>query len=116
MRQHGYIGRCPVTGCRHAERHADQAFGHCPDHGSYGLDALWGVTVPEIKCNARCQNAVGPSCDCSCGGENHGRSHIGGEQLDVLGGAEAIRAPNPGHEAVPLFTPAPSQIPGQLSF
>jgi hypothetical protein len=26
----------------------------------------------EKKCDARCFNAVGPSCDCSCGGKFHG--------------------------------------------
>jgi hypothetical protein len=27
-------------------------------------------------CDARCLNAVGPSCECSCGGANHGAGHI----------------------------------------
>ncbi len=26
----------------------------------------------EIKCDARCQGAHGHSCECSCGGANHG--------------------------------------------
>lgn len=26
---------------------------------------------PAVKCNARCTHAVGFSCECSCGGENH---------------------------------------------
>lgn len=25
------------------------------------------------KCDARCTNAKGPNCDCSCGGANHGK-------------------------------------------
>lgn len=40
-----------------------------------------GATVVEIharktahKCDARCINATGPNCNCSCGGENHGRN------------------------------------------
>lgn len=24
------------------------------------------------KCSAKCQNATGPSCECECGGRNHG--------------------------------------------
>lgn len=24
------------------------------------------------KCNARCQSATGPNCECECGGKNHG--------------------------------------------
>lgn len=27
------------------------------------------------KCDARCMNATGPNCECSCGGQNHGRAH-----------------------------------------
>lgn len=26
----------------------------------------------RCKCDARCTNAKGPNCDCSCGGKNHG--------------------------------------------
>ena len=26
------------------------------------------------KCDARCQNARGHSCECACGGKNHGRA------------------------------------------
>lgn len=34
-----------------------------------------GHRVPEIPCGGKCRNAKGPNCDCSCGGENHGRGH-----------------------------------------
>lgn len=27
----------------------------------------------RCKCDARCTNAKGPNCDCSCGGVNHGK-------------------------------------------
>lgn len=27
------------------------------------------------KCGAKCQNATGPSCECECGGKNHGGNH-----------------------------------------
>lgn len=30
---------------------------------------------PEIQCGAKCRNAVGPQCECSCRGKNHGRNH-----------------------------------------
>lgn len=26
-------------------------------------------------CDSRCMNAVGPNCECSCGGANHGAGH-----------------------------------------
>jgi hypothetical protein len=28
--------------------------------------------VSDKVCNSRCMGAVGPACECSCGGENHG--------------------------------------------
>jgi hypothetical protein len=73
-----WIGKCPVKGCKHAERHEDvvnaKTFGHCPDHGTYRLERGGGYKN-DTKCGARCRNATGPNCDCSCGGHNHGMSH-----------------------------------------
>lgn len=34
---------------------------------------LQAVTVPEVRCDARCTHARGHKCDCSCGGANHGK-------------------------------------------
>jgi hypothetical protein len=34
---------------------------------------LKGRLNPEHVCDARCTGARGASCDCSCGGANHGR-------------------------------------------
>jgi hypothetical protein len=31
---------------------------------------------PEKVCNAACMGAVGPACDCSCSGSNHGGNHL----------------------------------------
>ena len=31
--------------------------------------------VAEKTCNGICMGATGPSCSCSCGGENHGSHH-----------------------------------------
>jgi hypothetical protein len=33
-----------------------------------------GVYNPDIVCNAKCQAAKGPNCECSCGGEQHGKA------------------------------------------
>lgn len=30
----------------------------------------------EVPCDGRCTNAAGPSCDCSCKGENHGSQRL----------------------------------------
>lgn len=32
-----------------------------------------GSAAPSIPCDARCLNAKRTSCDCSCGGGNHGK-------------------------------------------
>lgn len=29
----------------------------------------------EHACNGKCMASTGPSCECACGGKNHGRSH-----------------------------------------
>jgi hypothetical protein len=31
-----------------------------------------GIYNPKIRCNAKCLEARGFSCECSCGGANHG--------------------------------------------
>ena len=36
--------------------------------------AVRGTYNPEHKCNAKCLASHGPTCDCSCGGKNHGAS------------------------------------------
>ena len=37
-----------------------------------------GKTNPAVPCDARCTTARGHSCECSCGGKNHGADHAGG--------------------------------------
>lgn len=34
-----------------------------------------GKYKPEHVCNAKCMTSSGPSCECSCGGANHGRAN-----------------------------------------
>jgi hypothetical protein len=34
-----------------------------------------GVFRADKKCDTRCLGAKGHSCECSCGGKNHGASH-----------------------------------------
>ncbi len=40
-----------------------------------GGQPIYGRFVSEIICDGRCMGAVGHSCDCSCGGMNHGGSN-----------------------------------------
>jgi hypothetical protein len=51
------------------------AYARCGEHGLYPLRSLKGRYVAEKGCDARCMGATGPSCDCSCGGANHGANH-----------------------------------------
>ena len=45
--------------------------------GSRGIAKILQVTiVAERACNGVCMGAQGPSCSCSCGGENHGSRHV----------------------------------------
>jgi len=41
----------------------------------FGAKMMNGTLNEGKKCDGRCMSATGPSCDCSCGGENHGANH-----------------------------------------
>lgn len=49
----------------------------CVEHNKFlrweGLRATYN---PEKECSAKCINATGPSCSCSCNGENHGGGRL----------------------------------------
>lgn len=53
----------------------DGPYARCLEHGLYPLKTLKGRLVEDKKCDRRCTGATGPSCDCSCGGANHGADH-----------------------------------------
>ena len=40
----------------------------------YAMSVL-GKFRADKKCDARCTNARGHDCECSCGGHNHGKAH-----------------------------------------
>ncbi len=42
----------------------------CRSLMAYGR--VQGIFNPAVRCDARCTNARGHNCECSCGGENHG--------------------------------------------
>lgn len=39
------------------------------------LRAVRGILSEKHQCGARCMASKGPSCECSCGGQNHGASY-----------------------------------------
>lgn len=49
------------------------------------LSRVRGTYKGEIVCDSRCQFAVGPSCDCSCGGPNHGIGYVASYLYDIPG-------------------------------
>jgi hypothetical protein len=52
----------------------DGFFGRCPNrHKLFALKRIRGTYSADHKCDARCLNAKGHTCTCSCGGLNHGR-------------------------------------------
>lgn len=46
----------------------------CQQCGALASLKRMQVTYNEkVKCGAKCRNATGPACECSCRGVNHGR-------------------------------------------
>jgi len=39
------------------------------------LKPIRGTVKPNVACNAKCLSSKGPTCECSCGGKNHGASY-----------------------------------------
>lgn len=68
-------GKTPLTREEQSARIA------CPTGGSWDINQgspIYGRYVDEVVCNSKCTGAIGHSCECSCGGKNHG-GKFGGE-------------------------------------
>jgi len=51
-------------------------FSRCPNnHKFFPMKRIKGKYSKDHKCDARCLNAKGNDCTCSCGGANHGRGY-----------------------------------------
>ena len=48
----------------------------CPCGSRAAVQYMTVKVVAERACNGICMGATGPSCSCSCGGENHGKNHV----------------------------------------
>jgi hypothetical protein len=74
---HRLIGRCPVKSCGFTRATRESGLSMAPVCASHGRALRWqrieGTHRPGIRCDARCQYAKGPDCECSCAGANHGR-------------------------------------------
>jgi hypothetical protein len=65
----------------------------CPEcTTSVKLERLYGTLVTDIACNSACQGAIGPVCECSCGGGNHSAGFVIGRGHDTLSNIAKFRA------------------------
>lgn len=81
-----FVGRC-VKGHRFAvDKPANEGIHSCPICGAR-LKQVAGVRgrVTDTKCGARCTSAMGPNCDCECGGKNHGADHMRAGEVTPYG-------------------------------
>lgn len=66
------------SGIRYPTRYADGVPGIvCPQEGC-GRELFTRPVVGKVtadKCGAKCLAAKGHTCDCSCGGQNHGANY-----------------------------------------
>lgn len=47
--------------------------GTCSCGRNVRVNRVFGVVVEKVKCGARCMGSKSHTCDCSCGGKNHGK-------------------------------------------
>ena len=93
-----YFGKCRIQGCKTRrvvasafiangrevihyqggnEKELRAAGIWCDEHNTFlKFNQLQGRMNTEKTCNGVCMAGIGPSCDCACGGENHGKNHI----------------------------------------
>lgn len=65
------------------------AYGVCPDCGRLhpsGRRIIYSKKPSLHACNSKCMGAIGPNCECRCGGKNHGAGFLMSGLL--FGGAE----------------------------
>jgi hypothetical protein len=47
----------------------------CGEWNRFTFKVVQGYFRESVACGAKCRNAIGPSCECQCSGENHGMGH-----------------------------------------
>lgn len=86
--QCGYALRTEEGSAQTVERYRDmetpslpyrmgaQYYVRCPEgHKPFKLYRVEGEFSEAFECDARCENAKGHTCKCSCGGMNHGKAY-----------------------------------------
>lgn len=92
-----FVGRC--TDCNRPVAVDDPSGGshrrrvRCPQcDRPITLDRVVGV-VTTMECNTACESAIGPVCECSCGGVNHSGRYVG-TGYETAEAVEAYREAN----------------------
>lgn len=90
------FGKCRISGCKtrrvingdfidgkliHYQGHNEADLRSinvwCNEHDTFlKFNQLKGRVNRDKECNGVCMAGIGPSCDCACGGENHGKNHV----------------------------------------
>ncbi len=77
MKAHRFIGRCRT--CKTVNVRTDilgwTLNTSCDSCKSRMTVKRIDGKVSATKCGPKCTGAIGPACDCECGGENHGGGH-----------------------------------------
>ena len=64
-----------ALGIKHQENALGHIFATCTCGARVSMHTVRGTVNGAIKCDGRCESAIGETCECSCGGANHGASH-----------------------------------------
>jgi hypothetical protein len=73
------IGRALLPGEKLVREGRLFAFASCPNCARIHPSARrihYSKNPSRHICNAKCMGAVGPNCECSCGGKNHGAGFV----------------------------------------
>ncbi len=80
-RTYAYIASCKRCGDRKRFEVRDGLAIRCNCQVTNGharrprVEPVRGTVKPDHKCDGRCLHAIGGSCECACGGKNHGAGH-----------------------------------------
>lgn len=72
------MGTRKVIQWESAQLQASRELPRCSAHPAAWMEInpLKGRLVETVPCDARCTNAIGHTCDCSCGGANHASKRL----------------------------------------
>lgn len=77
VRRGAFVGESgSVVGHEHVLGHPGYMIVPCRSCGKNRIaEQVLGKVRADKKCDGRCTHATGHTCECSCGGKNHGAAH-----------------------------------------